>query len=77
MNKPTALYTWEKFLDEWGERYQNAKHALKMIRLYPERLHLVYLGNIIDFQHFDANQKNRKEIIFFYHTKKSTTLYPT
>jgi hypothetical protein len=48
---------WNDFITEWNEPYELAKNAIKLINLYPERLKLVGLGNLLEYHEIDESQK--------------------
>ncbi len=52
------LYTWDDFKSEWYSQFKKAENALKLVNFYPERLHLVYLGNLLSHQQLENSQRN-------------------
>jgi hypothetical protein len=48
---------WIDFLKEWDIKFNFVKGAFRLIKLYPERLAMVGLGNLLDNNQFDDSQK--------------------
>jgi hypothetical protein len=61
-------YVWEEFESLWLKQFLEVVNAIKMINLYPERLHLANLGNLFHHDELLASQKEWVRLYNKFHT---------
>ncbi len=45
---------WNRFLEEWGRPYEDARHILQYLRSYPDILASLDIGDVSDPEEMDA-----------------------